>query len=801
VLTNIPGVSTEFSQPIQMRFNELMTGVRSDVAVKIFGEDIDLLSSLAEQALSLMQNVSGVEDARAESVTGLPQITVKYNKDKLALYGLNVGELNQAVRTGFAGEIAGMVYEGEKRYDLVVRLAQDERQDLDDLQNLFISLPPGSQIPLKQVADVSYEYGPIQINREEGKRRVVIGFNVRNRDVKSIVNEIQGKLEKDLKLPAGYYLTYGGQFENLTQANQRLMVAVPVALGLIFSLLFFTFGSIRQSLLIFTAIPLSAIGGVFALWLRGMPFSISAGVGFIALFGVSVLNGIVLIGFFNQLKAEGMDDVLERIREGARVRLRPVVMTAAVASLGFLPMAISTGAGAEVQKPLATVVIGGLISATLLTLIVLPVLYHVLEEKWGKNGGKVVVSVLLLLFLPLSNWLKAQNAPIQTLDEALELAYQNNPQIQAGAYLMQSQETLRGAAGLLPKTNVQATLGQFNTYRLDQNYTLTQGLPNPTLIKARRELALQNALSAQASLGISRQELTYQIRQSWHEMRYLLALKKVLAQEDSLLGVFVRGAALKYKTGESTLLEKTSAETRQQQVQQSIKHCELLLANEKLHLQQLSQSQGREVQPAEDDFSTQIFALSLDTTWWQNNAHLKLAEQKIGQSLAEQKVLEAEALPDFSVGYFVQSLGGPQQRDGQEVNYNGLPRFQGLQAGISLPIFGGKAYRAREAAAGLQVLAQQKSRDQTRSQLQLQLRTYAAEYQFWQNNIAYYRNTALPNARLIANNASKGYSSGEIGYVEYLQALQINLDLQKAYLEALRQAQMALLTIQFLTNQ
>ncbi len=801
VLNNIPGVTTEFSQPIQMRFNELMTGVRSDVAVKIFGENLDLLSSLAEQALPMIQGVSGVEDARAESVTGLPQITVKYNKDKLALYGLNVGELNQAVRTGFAGEIAGIVYEGEKRYDLVVRLDGDERQDLNDLQNLFISLPSGSQIPLKQVADVSYEYGPIQINREEGKRRVVIGFNVRNRDVKSIVNEIQAKIEKDLKLPAGYYLTYGGQFENLTQANQRLMVAVPVALGLIFSLLFFTFGSIRQSLLIFTAIPLSAIGGVFALWLRGMPFSISAGVGFIALFGVAVLNGIVLIGFFNQLKAEGMQDVLERIREGAKVRLRPVVMTAAVASLGFLPMAISTGAGAEVQKPLATVVIGGLISATLLTLIVLPILYHLLEEKWGKTSDKAVISAILMLFLPLGSHLHAQNAPIKTLGEALELAYQNNPQLQANAYRLQSQEALRGAAGLLPKTSVQAMLGQYNTYRLDQNYTLSQDLPNPALIKAKRALAAQNVMGAQAQLSISRQELTYQIRQSWYEIGYLLDLKKVLTQEDSLLGVFVRGAALKYKTGESSLLEKTSAETRQQQVQQSIRQCEMLLGNEKLHLQQLSQSTGREIQAAEGDFSSQVFAPLVDTALWQNNPQLKFADLQIAQTSAEQKVLKAEALPDFSVGYFIQSLGGPQQRDGREVNYNGLPRFQGLYVGISLPIFGGKAYRARYEAAGLQVLAQQRGRVQVQSQLQQQVQSYSTAYQFWQNNITYYRNTALPNGRLIASNASKAYSSGEIGYVEYLQALQTRLELQKAYLEALRQAHSALISIQFLINQ
>ncbi|WP_257866465.1 efflux RND transporter permease subunit [Flavobacterium sp. J372] len=260
-LEEIPGATTEFSQPVQMRMNELMTGVRSDVAIKIFGEDIDRLVSAGDEVMGLIQGVPGVTDARAERVAGLPQITVKYNKDKLALYGLNVGDMNRVVRMGFAGEAAGTVYEGEKRFDLVVRLAEDKRQDINNLKSLYVTLPSGSQIPLEQVADIQFEDGPMQISREEGRRRIVVGFNVRGRDVQSVVKDIQAKLDKSLKLPAGYYTTYGGQFENLQQANKRLMVAVPVALGLIFVLLYFTFKSVKQSILIFTAIPLSAIGG------------------------------------------------------------------------------------------------------------------------------------------------------------------------------------------------------------------------------------------------------------------------------------------------------------------------------------------------------------------------------------------------------------------------------------------------------------------------------------------------------------------------------------------------------------
>lgn len=384
-LEEIPGATTEFSQPIQMRFNELMTGVRSDVAIKIFGDDIDMLVSKGDEVMQLIQGMEGVSDAKLERVAGLPQITVRYNKDKLALYGLNIGDLNRIIRIGFAGESAGSVYEGEKRFDLVVRLENDSRQDISNLKSLFVTLPSGNQIPLEQVADIKYEDGPMQISREDGKRRIVVGFNVRGVDTKTVVEKIQAKLDEKLKLPDGYYTTYGGQFENLIDANARLMVAVPIALGLIFILLYFTFKSIKQSLLIFTAIPLSAIGGIFALWMRGMPFSISAGVGFIALFGVSVLNGIVLIAYFNELKKEGMTDIYQRIKEGTKVRLRPVILTASVASLGFLPMAISSSAGAEVQKPLATVVIGGLLTATILTLIVLPILYYYFEKGFMKS--------------------------------------------------------------------------------------------------------------------------------------------------------------------------------------------------------------------------------------------------------------------------------------------------------------------------------------------------------------------------------------------------------------------------------
>lgn len=384
-LDQIPGVTFSFQQPIQMRFNELMTGAKQDVAIKIYGEQLEELSYQAQAVGALAQRVDGVSDLYVEKISGLPQIVIKINSEKLAKFGLQTETVNQTVQMAFAGMTTGLVYEGEKRFDLVIRLQQSNRQNIQDVKKIFVTGANGIQIPLEQVADILIEAGPNQIQRDEGRRRITVAFNVRGQDVETVVNNLQSLVNKEIDFKPGYYITYGGQFQNLIDAKARLSIALPIALVLIFALLYFTFNSVAQSLLIFASIPLSAIGGILILWLRGMPFSISAGVGFIALFGVSVLNGIVLMAEFNRLRKDGIIDLQEVVVQGTMVRLRPVLMTALVASLGFLPMALSGGSGSEVQKPLATVVIGGLISATLLTLIVLPVLYVLVEYKVTKN--------------------------------------------------------------------------------------------------------------------------------------------------------------------------------------------------------------------------------------------------------------------------------------------------------------------------------------------------------------------------------------------------------------------------------
>ncbi len=380
----IPGVTYGFQQPIQMRFNEMMTGARQDVVLKIYGEDLEALANYASLIGKIANTVAGAEDIFVEPVGGLAQVVVTFNRAKLALFGLTIEGANRALRTGFSGEATGMVFENEKRFELVVRLNENKRASMEDIKSLYISNPEGFQVRLEQVADIRMKVGPNQIQRDDAKRRIIVGFNVRGRDVATIVKEMDIKIQSQIKFQPGYFIKYGGSFKNLEEASQRLMIAVPLALVLIFFLLYFAFNSLRHGLLIFTAIPLSAIGGIFALWIRGMPFSISAGVGFIALFGVAVLNGVVLIAEFTRLKSEGLTDLNEIVLKGTEVRLRPVIMTALVASLGFLPMALSNSSGSEVQRPLATVVIGGLITATLLTLVVLPVLYTYVENKITK---------------------------------------------------------------------------------------------------------------------------------------------------------------------------------------------------------------------------------------------------------------------------------------------------------------------------------------------------------------------------------------------------------------------------------
>ncbi len=793
-MEQIPGVAFELSQPIQMRFNELMTGVRSDIAIKIFGEDLEKLAATANQAIGQIGKIEGAEDIKAEQVTGMPQITIRYNPDKLALYGLNVGDLNKVIRTGFAGQTTGTVYEGEKRYDLVVRLAKDFRQDISNVKNIFVSLPNGNQIPLDQVADVNYEQGPAQISREDGRRRIVIGLNVRGRDVKSVVNDIQTKLDKNLKLPEGYYVTYGGQFENLVEANKRLSVAVPVALLLIFVLLYFTFNSIMQTILVFTAIPLSAIGGVFALWLRGMPFSISAGIGFIALFGVAVLNGIVLIAYFNQLKTEGWDNTLERIREGTKVRLRPVIMTAAVASLGFLPMALSNGSGAEVQKPLATVVIGGLITATLLTLIVLPILYLWLENR-NKRKLKIANSLtIIIICIFFSNIASAQTK--LTLQEAIELGLKNNARIEIKNLDIKLQNQLLKTAKEVPKTDFYAMLGQSNSRSFDENISISQGF-SPYTFKAKKDVLNQNIKGAELDILATKQDLSYQINHVWNTILYLRTQNALLTKQEEYFEALLKSYIIKLKTGESKLLEKISTESKLHELIISKRQNDNLIQSNKTELQYLIKYQ-ESVDIKEELFLPLRLNVG-DSVGINQNAQYQSAQQEVNKAAALKNLEKANLKPDFKVGYFIQSIKGVQQINEVAINYNRIPQFQGLNLGLSVPIFK-QAGKAKIQAAETQIMLEQEKAKFLKSQLNSRLQQNLEEYKAGVSLLDYYDTVSLVNARSIELNTRKAYQAGEISPLDYQQSMETAFRIEHNYIAAIYKLNQKVIEINYLLN-
>ncbi|WP_353159040.1 CusA/CzcA family heavy metal efflux RND transporter [Myroides odoratus] len=792
-LEQIPGVTTEFSQPIQMRFNELMTGVRSDVAIKVFGEDLDRLASIGDEINGMIANVPGVSSPKLERVTGLPQISIKYDKDKLALYGLKIADISQIIRAGFAGETTGLVYEGEKRFDLVVRLDQASRSDIENLKNFFIPLADGQQIPLSQIADIAFEDGPQQISREDGRRRIVLGFNVKGRDVKSVVQDIQAKLDAQLKLPDGYYITYGGQFENLVEATNRLMIAVPIALALIFVLLYFTFKSVKQSLIIFTAIPLSAIGGVAALWLRDMPFSISAGVGFIALFGVAVLNGIVLIGQFNQLKAQGMD-LYERIIEGTKIRLRPVLLTAAVASLGFLPMALSTSAGAEVQKPLATVVIGGLITATLLTLIVLPIIYYY-EERGFKKTTKIQTASLTLLALLAVGGAQAQEVKRLALDEALALARENNQSLQASRANVLSQEQLVKTAYDIPKTEVSMGYGYLNgKEQRDMSLNVSQAL-SPFTYGKKKNILQKEYESAEIQLQGKMIAVEFEIKQTWENILYAQSKKKLLEQQFTLLKAFSKSAKLRYETGETTLMESNVAQAKEQEISVLLTQNNTFLQNEK--------SKIKTFLNLETDFELSERELVYDEhdPWadlnLEENNSLQLANKEIERVEATRKLEKSLLLPDVTLGYAIESGAGLRANG---TNYGRELRIPSYTVGLSIPIFFGsqsKKIKAMKYSIEQAELEKSYLHKQLSESVQQQLEIINAQ----QSVIDYYQESALLNASIIQDHANKSYNNGDISYVEYIQSMETALNIQINYLDAVLQYNLGHNALHYLVNQ
>ncbi len=800
-LSVLPGVSFGFQQPVQMRFNELMTGVRQDVALKIYGDDLGELSRQAAKVATLIRTIDGAKDLYVEQVEGLSQILVKLDRNQIAKYGLNVSDVNRTINTAFAGQIAGQVYEGEKRFDLVVRLASDKRQTLDDVRNLYIAGPNG-QLPLAQLAQVSMELAPNQIQRDNTHRRITLGFNVRNRDVESIVGELRQKVDKHIKLPPGYSITYGGQFENLIEAKRRLSIAVPVALALIFALLYFTFRSVRQSLLIFTAIPLAAIGGVLALLLRGMPFSISAGVGFIALFGVAVLNGIVLIGEFNRLRHdEGLTDMREIIRRGTQVRLRPVFMTALVASLGFIPMAISNSGGAEVQKPLATVVIGGLISATLLTLFVLPILYTYFERgltRLGRLPKKATTSVGMVLLLLVARQGYAQPAPVRTLplDQALLEAATRNPQIQIGGLQVGQQQALRRSVYDYGRTTITGTMGQINSRKFDNNLTVSQIVPNATLLRRQADLADATIHSRETALEVSRNEVQYAVKSAYYELSYLHEREHLFRQQDSVLVEFVRAATLRLRAGEASSLEKSTAEIQLADGRVKLAQNTASLTAARTRLQTALNS-PTPLDATPGPLARRVLTLPFDSLTTVRNPLLAQLRQQVVLAQQTRLVEQARLKPDLTVGMFSQTIVGSQIFNNTETYYGAGHRFFGGHIGVSL-LLQTKPQRARIDATRLGEQIAQTELQSGQQALQWQVEQASQQYEQYRQALQYYEQNGLAQAQLIQANARKAFQGGDIGYVEFTLALQQSLNIRASYLDLLNQYNQSVLYIEYL---
>ncbi|GAO44523.1 CusA/CzcA family heavy metal efflux RND transporter [Flavihumibacter petaseus] len=785
----IPGVFFEYNQPIQMRFNELMTGVRQDVAVKIFGENIDTLAALAPKVAAIVKTVNGASGPEVERTVGLPQITIHYDRARIAGYGMNIEDINHTISTAFAGEAAGVVFENERKFDLVVRLDSANRASIDDVNNLFVSTADGSQIPLSQVATVSFKEGPAQISREAGKRRIVVGFNVQGRDVAGVVKEIREKLAAAKILPPGYYYTYGGTFENLQQASSRLQIAVPVALALIFLLLYFTFGSLKESLLIYTAIPMSAIGGVFALLLRDMPFSISAGVGFIALFGVAVLNGIVLMSTFNQLEKDGIDDVTERVKEGTRIRLRPVLMTAIVASFGFIPMALSSGAGAEVQKPLATVVIGGLITATFLTLVVLPLLYIIFSRKPRINMKPIPA----ILILPLLLYTSLQQARAQqpdpqriSIDKALSAAKANlhyavnNAQISKGQLHMNS-------AGALPKTGVFAENEDLrpSDHQGILKIGLSQSIAWPGLYKAQKNLYREQLKYYQVNSLLIDAEIRRNVRSVYYQLWYLQEKQKLFVSLDSVFRSLTAAATLKVKTGDSPGLDSIAANVRLRELQAlMLQNLQETGIQQQLLMQLLNTDTS--MLPEERPLEKLRTALQPPDSL---HPQVQLQQQNVSIATAGVAVTKNENRPEFSGRFFTQRIYGMSDP------------YSGFSVTAAFPLLGMGSYRNKLKASQAETTLQQKEYDLTAQLLHTQLLQAEKEVDKSSKLLSFYETAGLKQADEIIKASSLAYRAGEISFAELSQFLSQAIDIRRNYIENLNAYNQAVIQYQYFINQ
>lgn len=768
-LLNLAGIDYEFTQPIEMRFNELITGVRADLAIKIVGEDLDMLAKKAAEIQKAIRGVEGASDISVEKVAGLPQMTVRYDRPKIAKYGLSIAELNRTLTMAFGGMSAGTIFEGEKQFDLVVRFDEEHRRDLSNLENASVLLPNGNSLPFMEFAQVSYTKGPAKISRDNTKRRIVVGINVRNRDLESVVKDVQKIINEKIELPKGYTIEYGGQFENLRSARNRLSIAVPIALVLIFFLLYFAFKSVKEALMIYSAIPLSAVGGVLFLWMRDLPFSISAGVGFIALFGIAVLNGIVLIEQFKELKDHGIENINKRIIMGTQARLRPVLLTAAAAALGFLPMAISTNAGAEVQRPLATVVIGGLITATLLTLVVLPVLYAMfnkpkhLQRSKGHSSG--AIAVLFVCILPSLSWAQAKEV---SLNEAMEMAIASNGQLRAGKYDIERNKSLEKTAFSIEKTEIYYSFDQnniapnnaaLNVWGLNQSFQL------PSFYIAQKKLLTDVTAMSESQYLLDEQLIRKEVSKAYFTSLYWSEMCDNLIYLDSIYRRFSAGAERKFELGESNNLEKLTAQSKQKEIELLLNQSRL--NKEKAAVQLNSWIQGEQLVTVGRE--NELLALApLDTA------------KHPGFLLREQSLIHAENQVSANKQAFlpVVKVGGFQGAN----NATAPNRYYGVQAGVAVPLFFG-AERARASASKIEVMKKEAELENYTAFVTANYQSYVMEAEGYQQSLDYFESIGRSLSEETILSAQKSYAAGEIDFLQYAALLENATGMKLNYLQ------------------
>lgn len=787
-LEEVQGAEFNFSQPIQLRFNELMTGAKADIAIKLYGEDMEELYARAKEAAKYVAKVPGASDVIVEQAMGLPQLVVKYDRTKISRYGINIEELNDIIRTAYAGEAAGVVFENERRFDLVVRLDDEKVKDLD-LNRLYVRTCDDLQVPVSEVATIDLVDGPLQINRDATKRRIVIGVNVRNADIQQVVSQISDILDKNIKLKPGYYFEYGGQFENLQNAIRTLMIVIPIALMLILLLLFFAFRSITYSLVVFSTVPLSLIGGILALWLRGLPFSISAGVGFIALFGVAVLNGILMINHFNDMKKQSKYEMCTNqiIRRGCKHLLRPVFLTGLVASLGFVPMAVVTSAGAEVQRPLATVVIGGLIVSTVLTLLIIPAFYRLVNglpaalRRFKKRPyGRKIAMVIVLALMPLGTL--AQQAQKITLDEAIDMALAGSPRLQAVDSDIARIRATKGESWELAPTQVTYSWGQLNgEFKHDNELSVEQSLGSLLTPFYKNSLVSVQVASSERYRDLVTKEIVAEVKRAWTDYQHAVSVLELSQMQDSL------GSRLR-KSGEVRLLQGyiDQLEYRMMATMASEAHTKVLQATDDVRLAAKRFAWACFSSDAVEPADSRLAMMSLPESYNLSQAHIGYFDAQVEVKRKAVDVERSRFFPELSVGYSRQKI-------------EPLSGLNSWSVGVAVPIvFFPQKSKVKQARAEA-TIARWDAED-NRLKLRNRVEELRLRIERQQRTIDYYTGDALKQADELQRNAMMLYKESETGIVELLHSITTANEIRKSYVDAVHEYNVMLLELELYTE-